>query len=356
MRIKSVAVWREDLALKKPYEIAYRVIDHVENVFVKIELENGVTGIGSGSPAPFVTGETIDESIGALEQHVERLLSKRDIRRMRAIFRDAEGVMSKTPAALAALDIALHDACARALGMPLYDLLGRAHHALPTSITIGIQSLADTLADAREHLRAGFKALKLKTGKDVETDIESFIRLREMAGPGIAIRVDINQGYDHADLSRFAQVAAPHDVEFYEQPLPAGQLLAMLELPEALRRQCAADEDLHGPADAIRLAGTPQPFGIFNIKLMKCGGLSHALAMAETARFASIRLMWGCNDESQVSIVAALHAALASPATRYLDLDGSFDLASDIADGGFELRDGYLYPNDRPGLGVVLRD
>ena len=65
--------------------------------------------------------------------------------------------------------------------------------------------------------------------------------------------------------------------------------------------------------------------------------------------------MWGCNDESIVSISAALHLALASPATRYLDLDGSFDLARDVVSGGFILKDGYLYTNDKPGLGVELK-
>ena len=62
--------------------------------------------------------------------------------------------------------------------------------------------------------------------------------------------------------------------------------------------------------------------------------------------------MWGCMDESIVSISAALHAALASPATRYLDLDGSLDLARDVVTGGFHLEDGYLRTTDAPGLGV----
>lgn len=64
--------------------------------------------------------------------------------------------------------------------------------------------------------------------------------------------------------------------------------------------------------------------------------------------------MWGCMDESIVSISAALHVALASPATRYLDLDGSFDLSRDIVSGGFVLEDGFLRTSESPGLGVHL--
>ncbi len=57
-------------------------------------------------------------------------------------------------------------------------------------------------------------------------------------------------------------------------------------------------------------------------------------------------------EESIISISAALHVALASPATRYLDLDGSFDLASDRVSGGFVLEDGMLSTLDVPGLGL----
>ena len=57
---------------------------------------------------------------------------------------------------------------------------------------------------------------------------------------------------------------------------------------------------------------------------------------------------------SEISISAALHAALACPATRYLDLDGSFDLGRDVVEGGFVLEDGIMRVTDEPGLGVHL--
>ena len=74
----------------------------------------------------------------------------------------------------------------------------------------------------------------------------------------------------------------------------------------------------------------------------------------QRAELAGIDLMWGCMDESVISIAAALHVAYACPNTRYLDLDGSFDLARDPARGGFELVEGHLKLLERPGLGVEL--
>ncbi len=356
MKIRSVRTWKENLDLKKPYAIAYRRIDHVDNLFVVIELENGISGVGAGSPAEFVTGENIDASAEVLNAHVEALLKGRDIRRFQSLIREAYTLMPERPAALAAIDIALHDAFAQYLDLPLADYLGRVYEGFPTSVTIGIQSVEETLEDAHTFIADGFRVIKLKTGLNVEQDIETFVKLRQAVGPHITIRVDVNQGYKRADLIRFAQATANMDVEFYEQPLPPGNLNEMLLLPEHLRRLCAADEDLHHMEDAVQMAHHPCPYGIYNIKLMKCGGVDHALKIAEVAEMAGIHLMWGCNDESIVSITAALHASLACPNTRYIDLDGSFDLARDVVQGGFVLRDGFLYTNGKPGLGVHLRE
>ena len=60
MNIKSIKTWSENLELTKPYSITYETINSVENVFVELELDNGIKGFGSGSPAEFVTGESID--------------------------------------------------------------------------------------------------------------------------------------------------------------------------------------------------------------------------------------------------------------------------------------------------------
>ena len=86
---------------------------------------------------------------------------------------------------------------------------------------------------------------------------------------------------------------------------------------------------------------------------MKSGGSAAALRIAAIAETAGIRLMWGCMDESVVGIAAALHAAFASPATRWLDLDGSLDLARDFARGGFVLEGGVMRTTGAPGLGVT---
>ncbi|MEJ0032409.1 MAG: enolase C-terminal domain-like protein [Bacteroidota bacterium] len=124
------------------------------------------------------------------------------------------------------------------------------------------------------------------------------------------------------------------DIELIEQPLEAKDVAGLKQLPEEIRKVVAADESLLSPKDALELVKPPRAAGIFNIKLMKCGGISNALKIADIALQENIELFWGCNDESIISITAALHVAFACSNTNYIDLDGSLDLGKDVVKGG----------------------
>ncbi len=253
---------------------------------------------------------------------------------------------------MATLD--LRDLAAREAGRPLIAWLGGTPRALPTSITIGIKdTLAEVLDEAEEYAGRGFRILKVKVGLDARSDVERLRRLHERFGAHLRIRVDANQGYGLADLRRLLALVEELGFEFIEQPLKPARDADLDELAPEERARLALDESLLSPADAVRLAAAKR-CGIFNIKLMKCGGVTPALEIARTAEKHGLALMWGCSDESRISIAAALHAAFASPATKYLDLDGHLDLARDPARGGFTLEDGLLRLTDAPGLGVEL--
>ena len=87
---------------------------------------------------------------------------------------------------------------------------------------------------------------------------------------------------------------------------------------------------------------------------MKCGGITSGQKIANLAYQNNIDLMWGWNDESIISISAALNTALSFINTKYLDLDGSLDLIKDLVSGGFNLKNGIMNPLDKPGLGTKL--
>ncbi len=352
MKIKNISVWKENLALTRPYTIAYETIDSVQNMFVLLEAENGSVGIGAGSPAEDVTDESIEACENALTNNLDIILRNQDIFCIPSLLSQLNNSMASTPAALAAADIALHDLLANVIGIPLVDVLGRVHDSMPTSITIGIKPVDETLEEADEYWEKGFKILKVKTGLDVDEDIERMILLRKKFGAEAILRVDANQGYSVTDYKRFLEQTKKVNIEFVEQPLNALQLNEMRSFDEWIRKLTMADESILNPQNALKCLYPPHPFGIFNIKLMKCGGIAPGLEIARMAQYEGIKLMWGCMDESIVSITAALHAAFASPATRYLDLDGSFDLANDLVKGGFIIKNGWLRIADHPGLGV----
>ena len=344
----------EALGLTRPYTIAFRRIESVENVVLRLETGSGLVGSGAASPEPRVTGETLEASRAALAGDRLAWLLGREPHDLDALCAETERFLPETPAARAAVDMALHDLAAQERGVPLVEMLGRAHTALPTSITIGIKPLAETLAEADEYLARGFRILKVKIGLSLEEDLERLFRLRERVGDGVGLRVDANQGYSLEETLRFSRATSGLGLELLEQPMKAGAVEEMRNLPEAIRDRVAADESLLDEGDARSLAAPPRACGIFNVKLMKCGGIAPARRIADIAARSSIELLWGCNDESVISIAAALHAALSCPATRYLDLDGSLDLARDVAQGGFLLEGGILHTTDAPGLGLQI--
>lgn len=352
MKIKDIKVWSADLGNTKPYTIAFKTVDEVLNAFVEITLENGITGIGAGNPSEYVTGESFEQCKQALQEKSLQFLLGRDIREVHQLAFEVWQKLPANPAARAALDIALFDAFTKFLNVPLVKFLGQKIKSLPTSNTIGIKNVEETLKEAREYSDRGFTVLKVKLGKDLEEDIERMVKLRETFGNKFVIRIDANQGYTPAQTIAFYNRTKHLNIELIEQPLKARQVEETRALPEEIRKMIAADESLITPRDAFELVKLPVATGIFNIKLMKCGGVSQALKIADIGYQAGVDLFWGCNDESIVSITAALHTAFACANTKYIDLDGSLDLAKDEVKGGFVLKEGVMYCSEKPGLGV----
>ncbi|MEL6651717.1 MAG: dipeptide epimerase [Bacteroidota bacterium] len=352
MKIREIRVRKEALDLTRPYTIAYKTVKDVAVCYVEVIAENGLIGRGAANPSQQVVGETVDQSVAALSSEALQTYIGRDIRELRLLCETLHQQFPSHPGAKAALDIAFHDLFAQVIGVPLVDYLGRHHHQLATSITIGIKKVAETLEEAQEYVDRKFRILKVKLGHSLEEDLERLIKLRERFGDRLGIRVDANQGYSFAELLSFHERSQQLDIELIEQPLPVSALAEMQGLPPAVKARIAADESLVNAEDAFQLTIPPHSCGIFNIKLMKCGGIYQAQRIAEMARQAGFDLMWGCNDESIISIAAGLHIAFSCPHTRYIDLDGSLDLARDLVKGGFVLEEGMMRTLDKPGLGV----
>ena len=278
MKIAEVRVYEKDLGTSRPYTIAYKTVSEVKNVFVEIELENGTVGIGACNPSEKVVGENVDQAFQHLKATDFSFLVGQRIEAFEALLRATRKELEQWPGSHVAVDVALHDVYTRHLDISLGEYFGVVHKSMPTSITIGIKNVAETLEEADEYWASGFRCIKVKTGLSPEEDAERILKINEKY-PESVLRVDANQGYSPSDLEAFVRLSKGVQLELIEQPFPVDRFT---EDSKGLRHEVSqylvADESLRNPSDALHLVKTTPKCGIFNIKLMKSGGLSNLLS------------------------------------------------------------------------------
>lgn len=352
MKIRAIRAYLEKIPLTKPYTISYQTFCETEIVYLEIELENGIIGLGAANPFPEVVGETPSSTLLYIQSDFVQQLIGRDINDFRIIIEEVITHFKNLPGTQAAIDIALHDAFGKLLGISVLNLYKKSVDPLPTSITLGIKDASEMLEEAKEYFGMGFRALKVKTGRNIDQDIECVAKLSNFFGHSMRIRVDANQGYNIKELFKFLDAAEKLKIELIEQPMPAHLDIELLAIPYKFRKILVADESMINEDSAISLKKIGNPYGVYNIKLMKCGGIQAAKKIQWLAYESDCKLFWGCNDESLISITAALHVAYSCFNTQFLDLDGSLDILETMFTGGFILKDGLMFPNNLPGLGV----
>ena len=222
-------------------------------------------------------------------------------------------------AARNAVDCALWDLEAKVAGKPVWELAGlKPPKPEITAYTLSLDSPEKMQAQAAEN---AFRPL-LKTKLGGEGDVARIEAVRRGA-PDARIIVDANEGWSVEAYKELAPVLVRLGVEMVEQPLPAGEDEALLDLERVL--PVCADESCHDCASLPKLTGK---YDMINIKLDKTGGLTEALALREKGLKAGYDVMVGCMVGSSLAMAPAVLVAQGAAVT---DLDGPLLLAQDRA-------------------------
>ncbi|MDC0719380.1 enolase C-terminal domain-like protein [Nannocystis bainbridge] len=358
------------LRLRHPFGLSRGTVSELPSLLVRLDPEGpgcrlpegpDRRGLGEASPVRYL-GQSA-AAAAPLAAAIAAELAPAILLDPRAIAAAGARMRELAPdhsAARCAVDTALWDAAARAADRPLPDLLadpdvldraGLERHVLSatsgatvTSYTIALDEL-DAMA-ARAAAAAHLPVLKIKLGKGRDFD-RAALRAVAAAAPRARLRIDANGGWTADDVRALLPLLVDLGVEQLEQPLPAGRPDLLAALARDIPLPIYADEDVQGPGDVAALRG--RVAGI-NVKLMKCGGISPALATIAAAREAGLRVLVGCMIETRVGLAAG--AALARLADE-ADLDAHMLTRDDPMPPGSQVRLAPELPRlCGPGLGV----
>ena len=335
-----------NLKKKFPLQISRGIHSESQNVFIEL-IEDGITAWGESAPGKTEGASSaiqVEESLVKLIEEGIEGLSIYEVYQ--------KGKELKTPpCALAALDIALWDLKAKKANLQLNDLLGIPKPSTPTSITVGINP--PEVVKKRVELilkNKQVRALKIKLGSpngiDYDKEIYSQV-LESTKSSKISIRVDANGGWALDDAKEMIKWLSERNAEYIEQPLAEGNEDQLKFLFKGRSLPIFVDESCRFSEDVPRLANFVD--GV-NLKLMKCGGITEALRILNTARSFGLKTMIGCMSESSVSISAG---ASLTGIIDYVDLDSHYNLSPDPSSGAVMIN-GVTMTNNGYGHGANL--
>ena len=352
------------------------------HVWVKIETDAGVTGIGE-----CVHGGK--QAIAIIHYLEERLIG-RDPFAIDAIFEEMRrghvfdgGIAGALITALTAIDIALHDLKGKALGVPVYELLGgkfRDKVRVYADCQVEPGMNFDEIQQVVDHvLERGFTALKIDVdihayghhGTEMEGftkdafnmtagqwEHERMVQLVDMvttaAGRDIDVAADVHTRLDVPSAIRLARDLEPYHLMWLEEPVPAENVRAMREVKRSTTTPICAGENLylaHGFRDLVE----QQAVDIIMPDLPKCGGLAQGRRQAQMAELYYMAFA-PHNVSSPIGTLASAHVCASVPnflvlEFHWLHRDYWTTIIKEKTD---IIKDGYIQMSDRPGIGVEL--
>ena len=214
----------------------------VTGTILKIRTDEGIEGIAG---THFINA---DKGLVAHIKGWEKLLLKKDPFDIEKIWQDIYNNLNRITfgigASLSVIDCALWDIKGKALGKPVYQLLGGFQHKVKAYASAlgwvppnGIEKWLDVA------MQLGYKAVKVRIGKNLDWDTRVLQNLRDHGGDNLEIMADVNSGYSFRQALKIARVAERLDLRWLEEPLPSDDLIGLSELRSKVDVDIAGGEN-----------------------------------------------------------------------------------------------------------------
>jgi muconate cycloisomerase len=359
LRIAAVETRILDLPLIRPHKFSVATMHAQSTVLIRLITEDGIVGWGESvvPGGPWWGGESVEGMAALVERYLAPLVTGQDALRPEALARQLERTAAGAPFARAGLEMAAWDACGRALGLPVYQLLGGLHRdRLPVAWALGAEPAALAVEEARRLLDEGRHAsFKLKMGAaEPEADVRRVLVIADALTADAALAVDLNGAWDELTARRWLPSLAEAGIRLVEQPVPAANVSSLARLRQQTGAAIMADESVRTPADALRLA-TEHAADVLALKIGKCGGLSAVRRIASVAEAAGLGCYGGTTIETSLGTAASAHLFCATASVDFgTELFGPLLLADDIATEPARYQAGELVLGSGPGFGITI--
>lgn len=355
MRVAAV----EPIVVSVPYlrrEVSSVVArDGVTDVLVKVTTDDGIVGWGEACSG----GDVM--SIAAAIQGMAPVVLERDPWNREAMKTDLwhHGLWKLRPTtgnfAWAGIDMALWDICGKAVGQPLYRLLGGLLRHDVTYFFYLARDTAEGLAtQCEEGLQAGFDVFYLKVGLDFEEERRMVAAVREALGPGPRLRLDANGAWSIPEALRHLRALVEWDIDFVEQPVREYPLAQMAEVRARSPIPIAANEGLWTQAEAYdRIAG--RVADVYCFGPYWTGSLASFRHLALLAAQLGLMVCKHTHGELGVTAAACQHALLTLPNVVDGHQQVAYGLQGDVLATDIPIRSGpHWGVPEGPGLGVEV--
>src|SRR3954469_266527 len=220
-------------------------------VIVKVHTDVGLVGLGEATISGLWSGETQAGTVAAITDYVAPQLVGKDPRDITAARRAMDFIIKLNLFTKAAVEMALWDISGKAVGLPVYQLLGgKVRDRVRIKLVVWARDVPGSRIMAGEHLKLGVSCIKVKTGLDPESDIARVRAVREVAGPNVPVTIDSNCGWTVQQAKYCLRQLTDVNLLLAEQPIPAGDPAALADVRQSTHTPIMADESVFTLQDA----------------------------------------------------------------------------------------------------------